>query len=127
MYILCFVFIYFVYFRNVAKLEEGIGEKVGMFIHFVTAFLGCIALAFANGWELTLICLVSMPVTMISIGIVATVRNIIRCRSPRLNSSFPPLIAAFVRKITAREIPGTFSSKSPPFHTFAGIIHFLRA
>lgn len=44
-----------------------------MFIHFVTAFLGCIVLAFINGWELTLICLVSMPVTMISIGIVASV------------------------------------------------------
>jgi ATP-binding cassette, subfamily B (MDR/TAP), member 1 len=54
-------------------LEDGIGEKVGMFIHFLTAFLGCIVLAFINGWELTLICLISMPVTMISIGIVAMV------------------------------------------------------
>jgi ATP-binding cassette, subfamily B (MDR/TAP), member 1 len=54
-------------------LEDGIGEKVGMFIHFLTAFLGCIVLAFINGWELTLICLISMPVTLISISIVAMV------------------------------------------------------
>ncbi|XP_059476187.1 ATP-dependent translocase ABCB1 [Neocloeon triangulifer] len=59
--------------ENITKLEDGIGEKVGMFIHFISAFLGCMVLAFINGWELTLICLISLPVTMISVGIVAVV------------------------------------------------------
>ncbi|CAB3362047.1 Hypothetical predicted protein [Cloeon dipterum] len=61
--------------ENIIKLEDGIGEKVGMFIHFISAFLGCIVLAFINGWELTLICLISLPVTMISVGIVAVVTS----------------------------------------------------
>ncbi|KAF4531677.1 hypothetical protein B566_EDAN011836 [Ephemera danica] len=61
--------------RNVAKLEEGLGEKVAMFIHFIVAFLACITLAFVKGWELALICLVSLPVTLISVGIVARVTS----------------------------------------------------
>lgn len=46
-----------------------------MFIHYQAAFVGSLILAFVKGWELALICLTSLPVTVISIGIVGRVSN----------------------------------------------------
>lgn len=61
--------------EDLTKLEEGLGEKVVMFVHFMVAFLGSIILAFVKGWELALVCLSSLPVTMISVGIVAVLTS----------------------------------------------------
>ncbi|XP_066997611.2 ATP-dependent translocase ABCB1 [Anabrus simplex] len=61
--------------EDLTKLEEGIGEKISMFIHFQVAFIGSLVLAFMKGWELALVCLISFPVTMISMGIVAIVSS----------------------------------------------------
>ena len=65
----CFLFT----FSDLNKLEEGLGEKVSMFIHFQATFLASLILALVKGWQLALICLISLPVTMIAIGIVALV------------------------------------------------------
>lgn len=62
--------IYFFY-RDLNRLEDGIGEKVVLYIHFIGAFLGSLILALSKGWELALICLISLPVTAIIMGIVA--------------------------------------------------------
>lgn len=61
------------YFRDLNKLEDGLGEKVSMFITMQVAFLSCLILALVRGWELALICLTSLPVTLVAIGIVAYV------------------------------------------------------
>lgn len=60
-------------FRDLAKFEDGIGEKVPMFINFIASFIALLVLALIKGWELALICLVSLPVTMIALGVVALV------------------------------------------------------
>ena len=52
-------------FRDLNKLQEGIGEKIGMFIFFMTIFLASIINAFIHGWELTLVILAAMPVSSI--------------------------------------------------------------
>ncbi|KAK5639991.1 hypothetical protein RI129_010802 [Pyrocoelia pectoralis] len=57
--------------EDITKLEDGMGEKVSMFINFQVAFVASLTLALVKGWELALICLTSLPITMISIGIVA--------------------------------------------------------
>ncbi|XP_037914753.1 ATP-dependent translocase ABCB1 isoform X2 [Hermetia illucens] len=56
--------------EDLSKLGDGLGEKVVMFVHFIVAFVGSITLAFVKGWELALVCLSSLPVTFISIGLV---------------------------------------------------------
>jgi len=53
---------YFYIFRDLNKLQEGIGEKIGMFVFFLTVFLVSIVNAFVHGWELTLVILAAMPV-----------------------------------------------------------------
>lgn len=52
-------------------MEDGLAEKVVMFIHYMVAFAGSIILAFYKGWQLALVCLCSLPVTFIAMGIVA--------------------------------------------------------
>ena len=48
--------------RDLNKIQEGIGEKVSMFVYFVASFASCITNAFLHGWELTLVILAGMPV-----------------------------------------------------------------
>ncbi|KAJ3619098.1 hypothetical protein MTP99_005885 [Tenebrio molitor] len=48
---------------NLAKFEEGIGEKVGTFIFFESTFVTGVIIALALGWELALICMASLPVS----------------------------------------------------------------
>jgi ATP-binding cassette subfamily B (MDR/TAP) protein 1 len=59
------------------KLEDGIGEKVVQFMHFMAAFLGALILALTQGWLLALVCLSSLPVTLISVGIVSVVQYLL--------------------------------------------------
>ena len=49
--------------RDLNKIQEGIGEKVSMFVYFVASFASCITNAFLHGWELTLVILAGMPVS----------------------------------------------------------------
>lgn len=57
--------------EDLNKLQEGIGEKIGIFLYFMFVFLSSVVTAFVHGWELTLVMLVSMPVLMIAGGMFA--------------------------------------------------------
>lgn len=58
-------------------MEDGIAEKDVMFVHFIVAFIGSLTLAFYKGWELSLVCLSSLPATFIALGLVAIVSTYI--------------------------------------------------
>lgn len=60
--------------EDLTKLEEGLGEKVVIFMQFLIAFISSVILAFVKGWLMTFVCLVSLPLTVISMSIVAVVR-----------------------------------------------------
>ncbi|RZC33786.1 multidrug resistance protein 1, partial [Asbolus verrucosus] len=60
---------------DLTKFEDGIGEKVPMFIHFQGAFVASLIMALVMGWELALICLTSLPVSMIAIGIIGVLTS----------------------------------------------------
>ncbi|XP_044766756.1 ATP-dependent translocase ABCB1 [Coccinella septempunctata] len=53
------------------KLEEGLGEKIPMFLYMQAVCVSSLALAFFKGWELALVCLTSLPLSMICISIVS--------------------------------------------------------
>ncbi|XP_046390850.1 ATP-dependent translocase ABCB1-like [Ischnura elegans] len=63
--------------EDLSKIEEGLGEKVVMFFHFQVAFIGSIILALVKGWELALICLISFPVTLISVGVTSRIASVL--------------------------------------------------
>ncbi|EFA00893.1 ATP-dependent translocase ABCB1 [Tribolium castaneum] len=60
---------------DLSKFEDGIGEKVPMFVHFQATFLASLIMALVKGWQLALICLVSLPLSMIAIGIIAVLTS----------------------------------------------------
>ena len=65
------------YIRDLNKIQEGIGEKVGMFLFFFTTFLASMINAFIHGWELTLVILAVFPLLAISTGFIAKVSKIL--------------------------------------------------
>ena len=57
------------------KLQEGIGEKLGMLTFFSGTFILSIVVAFLYGWDLTLVILSMMPLMAIFGGIAAKVQT----------------------------------------------------
>ncbi|XP_017479812.1 PREDICTED: multidrug resistance protein 1A [Rhagoletis zephyria] len=57
--------------EDLSKMEDGIAEKDVMFVHYIVAFIGSLVLAFYKGWLLALVCLSSLPVTFIALGVVS--------------------------------------------------------
>lgn len=62
--------------EDLNKFQEGIGEKIGMFIFFMTIFSASLVNAFYHGWELTLVMMAAMPVLMIATAIIAGKKKI---------------------------------------------------
>ena len=60
-----YVSIHFSYFSDLNKFQEGIGEKIGMCVFFMTIFSANIINAFYHGWQLTLVMMAPMPVSSI--------------------------------------------------------------
>ncbi|KAK4872648.1 hypothetical protein RN001_014677 [Aquatica leii] len=56
---------------DLKKIEEGIGEKASIVIFYETVFTTCILQVLILGWELALVCLVSFPVTTITVGFIS--------------------------------------------------------
>ncbi|KAH8233003.1 hypothetical protein KR026_002905 [Drosophila bipectinata] len=57
--------------EDLSKMEDGLAEKVVMFVHYLVSFVGALALAFWKGWQLSLVCLTSLPLTFIAMGLVS--------------------------------------------------------
>ncbi|VEN57264.1 unnamed protein product [Callosobruchus maculatus] len=49
--------------QNISKIEDGIGEKIGIFIFFEATFVSGIVMALVKGWKLALVCMVSLPLS----------------------------------------------------------------
>ncbi|XP_042053539.1 ABC transporter B family member 21-like isoform X1 [Salvia splendens] len=52
-------------------IQDAMGEKVGKFIQLVSTFLGGFVIAFIKGWLLTLVMLSSIPLMVISGGVMS--------------------------------------------------------
>ncbi|CAD7089354.1 unnamed protein product [Hermetia illucens] len=51
--------------EDLARIEDGIGEKVPMYLHYIVAFVSSLILCFFYGWELTLVCLAPVPISLL--------------------------------------------------------------
>ncbi|XP_074038788.1 ATP-dependent translocase ABCB1 isoform X2 [Leptinotarsa decemlineata] len=59
--------------QNIARIEEGIGEKIGVFLYFESSFVAGIIMALVKGWKLALVCMVSLPISTTIMGLITTV------------------------------------------------------
>ncbi|KAM6152565.1 ATP-dependent translocase ABCB1 [Erethizon dorsatum] len=58
---------------DVSKINEGIGDKIGMFFQSVATFLAGFIIGFTRGWKLTLVILAVSPVLGLSAAICAKI------------------------------------------------------
>jgi ATP-binding cassette subfamily B (MDR/TAP) protein 1 len=63
------------FYRNLDKMQEGIGEKMSIFLHFTTTFVAAIIMCFLNGWKLTLAVVSCAPIIIVAQSIVAKVHT----------------------------------------------------
>lgn len=68
-----FVWISFVFFSDISKINEGIGEKIAMFFQAVATFFTGFIVGFTKGWKLTLVILALSPVLGFSSALWAKV------------------------------------------------------
>ncbi|XP_065575125.1 ATP-dependent translocase ABCB1-like isoform X2 [Artemia franciscana] len=61
--------------EDLNKIQEGIGEKIGMFLFCTVSFLARLVNAFIYGWELTLVILAPMPVLTIGLGLLGKITS----------------------------------------------------
>ena len=63
------------FFRDLNKVQEGIGEKLGMLTFYGGSLFISISIAFAYSWDVTLVILSLMPFTAIFGGVAAKVQT----------------------------------------------------
>lgn len=51
----------FLIFSDISKIHDGIGDKVGAFFQWMSAFVIGFIVGFINGWKLTLVILAISP------------------------------------------------------------------
>lgn len=61
--------------RDLNKMQEAIGEKVGMIFMFLTTFVVSMVIAFIFGWKLTLVIFSMMPVMMVTLGLMTLAQS----------------------------------------------------
>ena len=60
-------------FSDVSKINEGIGDKIGIFFQSMATFFTGFIVGFTKGWKLTLVILALSPVLGLSAAIWAKV------------------------------------------------------
>lgn len=68
------MYIIFFDFRDLDKMKDGIGEKLGIFTYLMVSFISSIIISFIYGWKLTLVVLSCAPVIVIATAVVAKVQ-----------------------------------------------------
>ncbi|OXU18118.1 hypothetical protein TSAR_011769 [Trichomalopsis sarcophagae] len=90
--------------EDVIKFEDGVGEKVPMFLHNVFAFIGSLGLAFFTGWQLTLVCMASVPVMTLVLACIVRVSSTLTRREVEVYAvagSIAEEVIAGVRTVVA--------------------------
>lgn len=62
-----------IFFSDVSKISEGIGDKVGMFFQAVATFFAGFIVGFIRGWKLTLVIMAISPIMGLSAAVWAKV------------------------------------------------------
>ena len=62
-----------IFFSDISKISEGIGDKVGMFFQAIATFFAGFIVGFIRGWKLTLVIMAISPILGISTAVWAKV------------------------------------------------------
>ena len=72
---LIIISLFFAILSDVEKIHSGIGDKVAIFLQFLTTFIASFVIAFITNWKLALVVSIALPL-LVLMGILLTkVRN----------------------------------------------------
>lgn len=60
--------------RNIDKIKDGIGDKVGMIVRGITMYVTCLVVGFIYEWRITLVMLGTGPVSAALLSFMAQVK-----------------------------------------------------
>ena len=81
------------------KIQDGIGEKLGLFYVYLSTCLSCIVCAFYFGWKLSLVTFAGVPVLGIATGFLAKMQSTLAGREMRVYSAAGGLAEEAIRSI----------------------------
>nr|CAD7460165.1 unnamed protein product [Timema tahoe] len=61
--------------EDLDKLQDGIGEKIGIFMYLMVSFVSSVIMSFIYGWKLTLVVLSCAPIIIAAQSVVAKVQS----------------------------------------------------
>ena len=72
-----------IFHSDVTKVQNGIGDKVGMLIHSVAMFVAALVIGFVYSWRLTLVLLALTPLMIITTAVtgIVSLSNLLSCIS----------------------------------------------
>jgi len=56
-------------------MQEGIGEKMSIFLYLITVFIAAVIISFLSGWKLTLVVISCAPIIIVAQSKVAKVHT----------------------------------------------------
>lgn len=54
-------------------MQDGIGEKMSIFVYLITIFVASVIMSFLNGWKLTLVVISCAPIIIVAQSVVSKV------------------------------------------------------
>lgn len=60
-------------YRDLNKVDDGIGHKIGMFLQAIATVLVGLIMGFVYGWKLTLVIIAVSPLLVIAGGLIGKV------------------------------------------------------
>ena len=71
----CCICVHIFLFRDLNKVDEGIGHKIGMLLQAIATVLVSFIIGFVYGWKLTLVMIAASPLAVIAGGIIGKVTS----------------------------------------------------
>lgn len=63
----------FSFYSDVYKIQEGIGDKIGLLLQAFSTFVASFVIGFVKGWKMTLVILAVSPVLGVAAGLFGKV------------------------------------------------------
>ncbi|XP_021920941.1 multidrug resistance protein homolog 49-like isoform X2 [Zootermopsis nevadensis] len=61
--------------EDLDKMQDGIGEKMSIFVYLITIFVASVIMSFLNGWKLTLVVISCAPIIIVAQSVVSKVQT----------------------------------------------------
>lgn len=89
---------------DVYKIQEGIGDKVGMLIQSFSSFIAAFIIGFTRGWKLTLVILAVSPALGISAALFSKVKFVALSLCLTNHMFLSSLLAGLIRGLQSESI-----------------------